>query len=305
MIRATFKGKKTDLSPTRLAAISRLFSSGVIQEMARKGSSPLFARLASQSLLSGSFAATDRVSRLFDAAFSLLKREGYRHEYIYKAALTHKILLGTHSLRTASMLTEFRVGECKADLAILNGTATVYEVKSERDSLSRLERQIAAYSTVFARVYVIAAESHVDAVIGSVPSEIGILRLNRRNQISTLREAADQPERTSPSAIFDSIRTQEARLILLSLGVSIPAVPNTVLSHALRELFVRLDPRDAHHGMVKVLKRTRNLLPLSDLVAQLPYSLQTAALSVPLRKLDHMRLVAAVNTRLEDAMAWG
>ena len=38
--------------------------------------------------------------------------------------------------------------------------------------------------------------------------------------------------------------------------------------------------------------------------AELPTSLQTAALSVPLRKLDHARLVSAVNTRLIDAMAW-
>ena len=35
----------------------------------------------------------------------------------------------------------------------------MYEVKSERDSLTRLERQIAAYATVFAKVYVIAAEA--------------------------------------------------------------------------------------------------------------------------------------------------
>ncbi|SRR5216683_1694081 len=304
MIPVTHAEKTTDLASAQLAAISRLFSSSVIREMARKGRSPLFARLASQSLLLNSLPASERVYSLFEAAFSMLKREGYRHEYIYKAALTHKILLGKHSLHTASMLTEFRVGECKADLAILNGTATVYEVKSERDSLSRLERQVTAYAKVFARVYVIASESHVDAVIGSVPEDVGILRLNRRHQISPLREAADRPERTSPAAIFDSIRTEEARLILLSRGVSIPAVPNTAMSSVLRDLFIKLDARTAHEGMVQVLKKTRNLLPLSDLVAQLPHSLQPAALSVPLRKLDHTRLVAAVNARLEDAMAW-
>ena len=156
---------------------------------------PLFARLATQSRLLSSISLSERVYALFDAAFSLLKREGYRHEYIYKAALTHKILLGKHSLQTASMMNEFRVGECKADVAILNGTATVYEVKSERDSLSRLERQVAAYATVFAKVYVIAAESHVRAV--PIQYRIrGDLSLNRRHHISTLRDAADQPERT-------------------------------------------------------------------------------------------------------------
>jgi hypothetical protein len=294
----------SDLATEQLAAISRLFSSSVVQEMAKKGRSPLFARLASQSRLSSRLSPSACVSALFDAAFALLKREGYRHEYIYRAALTHKILLGIHSLQTASMMNEFRVGECKADVAILNGTATVYEIKSERDSLSRLERQIAAYSTVFAKVYVIAAEAHVRAVEKVVPDFVGIMQLNRRHRISTLREAIDQPERTSPSAIFDSIRTAEARIILSSLGVIVPAVPNTLLHAALREQFVKLDPVQAHAEMVRVLKRTRNLLPLSSLVSQLPRSLQTAALSVPLRKTDHERLVTAVNSRLEDAMGW-
>ncbi len=296
--------KMSDLAMDQLAAISRLFSSSVIQEMARKGRSPLFARLARQSRLLSLLPLSERVYTLFDAAFSLLKREGYRHEYIYKAALTHKILLGRHSLQTASMMNEFRVGECKADVAILNGTATVYEVKSERDSLSRLARQVAAYSTVFAKVYVIAAESHVQAVAKTVPKFVGILRLNQRHHISTLREAADRPEHTSPSAIFDSIRTAEARIILSSLGITIPPVPNTALHSVLRESFVKLAPIEAHAGMVRVLKRTRNLLPLSALVDQLPLSLQTAALSVPLRKSDHERLVTAVNSSLQDAMAW-
>lgn len=294
----------TDIASEQLAAISRLFSSSVIREMARKGRSPLFARLASQSLSLEALSGSRHVHNLFDGAFALLKREGYRHEYIYKAALTHRILLGKHSLQTASMLNEFRVGECKADLAILNGTATVYEVKSERDSLTRLERQVAAYATVFAKVYVIAAENHVAAVLKSVPKDVGVMRLNRRYSISIVREAADRPERTSSAAIFDSIRTSEARQILTSLSVAVPDVPNTELSSALRQLFIKLDPREAHHGMVEVLKRTRNLLPLSDLIEQLPTSLHTAALSVPLRKLDHTRLVKAVNTSLSEAMAW-
>ena len=202
------------------------------------------------------------------------------------------------------MLNEFRVGECKADLVILNGTATAYEIKSERDSLARLERQVTAYATVFARVYVVAAADHTDSVIASIPSDIGVLRLGSRHRISLVREAADRPERTSPAAIFDSIRIQEARLILQSRGMSIPDVPNTQISSVFRQLFVTLTPREAHEGMVSVLKKTRNLLRLSDLAAQLPVSLQTAALSMPLRKMDHARLVSAVNTRLSDAICW-
>lgn len=294
----------TALAPQQSAAISRLFSSSVVRELARKGKSPLFTRLARQSLLLDTLCASKPVYELFDVAFSLLQQEGYRDEYIYKAALVEKILLGRHSLQTASMLNEFRVGECKADLAILNGTATVYEVKSERDSLVRLRKQVTAYATVFAKVYVIASESHVKAVENTVPRDVGILALNRRYRISTLREATGTPEQTSPAAIFNSLRTQEARLVLALNGIQVPHVPNTLLHAVLREQFLKLDPTSAHAGMVTVLKKTRNLLPLSTLMSQLPNSLQTAALAVPLRKVDHTRLVDAVNTPLKVAAAW-
>jgi hypothetical protein len=294
----------TGLSQIQAAAISRLFSSTVVRELARKGKSALFARLARQSRLLGFMPTTSRVCDLFEAAFAMLQQEGYRDEYVYKTALTQKILFGRHSLHTASMLSEFRVGDCKADIAILNGTATVYEVKSERDSLARLRKQVSTYASVFAKIYVIASENHVAGVEDAVSDDVGILVLNRRYQISPLREATDRPERTSPEAIFNSIRTQEARSILASHRIVIPDVPNTVLHSVLREQFIKLHPVQAHEGMVRVLKRTRNLLPLSALVSQLPNSLHTAALAVPLRKVDHGRLVEAVNASLGVAEGW-
>jgi hypothetical protein len=289
----------------QLTAISRMFSSTVIREMARRGRSQLLARLAQQSQLLGDLpTASSTVSNLFELAFSVLKRRGYRDEYVYKAALTQNVLLGKHNLRTASMVTEFRVGDCKADVVILNGTGTVYEIKSERDSLARLQRQMAAYAKVFAKVYVIAAECHVAAVTDLVPEHVGVCCLDQRGYITLKREAVEQPERTCPAAIFDCLRTDEARRILIAQNVFVPQVPNTEISGVLKRLFIQLDPTVAHRGMVEVLKNTRNLLPLSELIDQLPLSLQTAALSVPLRKLDHSRLVAAVNTPLDAALAW-
>lgn len=233
-----------------------------------------------------------------------MKRTDCRHEYIYRAALTHKVLLGKHSLHTASMLNEFRVRDCKADVAILNGTATVYEIKSERDSLSRLEKQVEAYRDFFAKVYVIAGENHIDSVKSLVPRDVGILALSKRHHISPIREAKDKPERTSPVTIFESIRIEEAKKLLLLLGVAVPSVPNTEMHLALRDRFEKLKPRDTHKAMVSVLKKTRNLLPLSELVDSLPISLSSAALSVPMRRTDHDRLLEAVKTPMKIAMQW-
>lgn len=288
---------------SQLSAITRLFSSAVFREMAEKGRSPLFTRLLSQiSVFSP--ARLSRVSETFDTAFDILRAAGRRDEYIYKAALTHKILLGKHSLKTASMLTEFRVGDCKADVAILNGTATVYEIKSERDSLARLARQIEAYKTVFAKVYVIAGENHTDAVSSLVSRDVGILQLCNRYRIRTLREAKDLPQRVSPLAVLDSVRTHEAQKMLEHLSVQLPKVPNTMMRAELEKAFRKLDAKAVHLAMVHTLKQTRNLLPLSSLVQSLPDSLHAAALSLPVKKNQHSLLVEAVNTRMRDAMAW-
>jgi hypothetical protein len=292
------------LNASQLSALSRLFSSSVFREMAKKGRSALFARLIGQTGIEVPCSDGETVGNAFDQAFSVLRRSGLRDEYVYRAALTHNVLLGTHSLNTASMLTEFRAGACKADLAILNGTATVYEIKSERDSLARLANQITNYSKVFAKVYVIAGESHVRDVLEETPLDVGVMCLSARHHISTVREAMDRADRVCPKTIFESLRSAEAGAILRDLNVPVPDVPNTLLHSALRACFERLRPGDVHRAMVKTLKRSRNLASLGELVDQLPSSLQPAALSIQVRRADHDRLVDAVRTPLGAAMNW-
>jgi hypothetical protein len=290
--------------PKRLSALSRLFSSTVFREMAVKGKSATFTRLVREAELLPRPIGSSLVRDVFELAFEALKGVGLRDEYIYKAALTHRVLLGKHSLRTACMLSEFRAGDCKADIAILNGTTTVYEIKSERDSLSRLERQIENYRQVFASVYVIAGENHVDAILKATAKDVGVMSLDRRYYISTRREASNLPGRINPITVFEALRTNEATDILKGLGVDVPVVPNTRLRAELRKRFELLHPEDVHAGMLSTLKRTRDMQPLSALVDRLPLSLQAAALSVPLRRGDHERLVDTINTPLRDAMAW-
>lgn len=289
---------------SQLSAMTRLFSSAVFREMAKKGRSALFTRLFAQAQIETRCGASATVGDAFDSAFSVLKTAGLRDEYIYRAALTHKVLMGKHSLNTACMLSEFRVGTCKADLAILNGTATVYEIKSERDSLARLANQIENYKKVFANVYVIVSETHVRSVLETTPEDVGIMCLSPRYQISTVREALDCPERICTATVFESLRSNEACSILVELGIAVPKVPNTMLHAAVRKCFQRLEPRDVHDAMVKTLKRSRSLAPLSDLVDRLPSSLHAAALSIQVRRSDHGRLVEAVGTPLGAAMAW-
>lgn len=292
------------LDSSQLAAASRLFSSAVVQEMARLGKSPLFTRLVRESKLDLVTNHQPQVGGFLDFAFALLRQKTYRYEYAYKSAIIHKLLMGVHSLRTASMLSEFRVGNCKADIAILNGTSTVYEIKSERDNLERLPNQIAEYSKVFAKVNVITGDCHLDAIRDMVSEEIGILMLNSRFQISTIKPAVNRPERIDPCAVFDSITKNEAVRILQMMNVEVPDVPNTRFHGAMTEIFSLLNPAELHACMISVLRETRSLLPLSDLVSALPKSLQAVAFSTPLRQRDHVNLLNALATPLLDALRW-
>ncbi|MGX9144684.1 sce7726 family protein [Mesorhizobium sp. 128a] len=264
----------------------------------------MFRRLLEQTELLAHTGRPQTVGDIFDTAFEILKVAGHRDEYIYRAAISHKVLLGTHSLRTASMLTEFRAGSCKADLVILNGTATVYEIKSERDTLIRLANQVDNYKRVFAKVNVIASEGHVQGVLATVPDDVGVMCLSKRFQITTVRDAINCPARICPVTVFESLRTGEAATILKAMGGPVPKVPNTLRHAAMRDLFVALDPAKLHVEMVRTLKRTRNLAPLGELINHLPASLQAAALSMSVRRVDHTRLVEAVATPLQAAMTW-
>jgi len=290
---------------SKIAAVAQLFSSRVLKELARKGRSPIFSRLLKESGMTNAISSSDSVGHLFEMAFAVLRQPNNRHEYVYKAAIAHKILLGTHSLKTASMMTEFRVCGCKADVAIINGTSTVYEIKSERDNLDKLVRQIEAYRKFFASVNVIAGENHLAEISDSLPSDVGIMVLSDRYQISTIREATDDPSRVVPEVVFDSLQLSESRQVLDIYGISIPKVPNTQMYQELRERFLTLSSSQVHDGVVKVLKETRNQRALADLSDSLPEALRAAVFAMPLRLQDRDRLKNVMDTPISEALLWG
>jgi len=66
-------------------------------------------------------------------------------------------------------------GAVRVDLAVINGEMAGYEIKSAKDTLSRLPAQAALYNAVFDRVHLVAAEKHVSPAIDEIPAWWGIL----------------------------------------------------------------------------------------------------------------------------------
>jgi hypothetical protein len=293
-----------DRELSELAILTRMFSASVVRELGKSGKSGLLARLFSRSRTLSRVPGDESVGQALDSAFRELRTLGNRDEYVYRSAITEKILLGRHSLRTAAVLSETRVGASKVDMVVLNGTSTAYEIKSERDSLSRLSGQLDSYRRVFATVNVVTSPSHAGDVLRLAPTDVGVLVLSSRFTLQTERLAITQPSRIRPESVLDMVRASEAVMILRALGMEVPSVPNTQLRGVLHPIYASLDPTRVHERMVTTLKKTRSQSASDTLVKELPGSLRAAMLALKMDEKSQHRVRDAVNVPLRVAFTW-
>ncbi|MGO2034987.1 MAG: sce7726 family protein [Brevibacterium sp.] len=286
------------------SALSRLFSAAVLRDFGKRASSPLFTRLLEHTRLGSGMVHESTVGMAFDSAFELLSRSRFRDDYVYRAAITQKVLLGRHTLNTATLLNEVRAGACKADVVVLNGTSTAYEIKSERDSLARLRNQINNYRQVFATVNVVVSRSHLSEVLQVTPEDVGVITLSERFRFQTAREPQNQPERTVPTMILEILRAEEATEILTRLGYEVSPVPNTRIRSELTRAFSELDPTVVHDEMVRTLRSSRSQAKLAAFVNSIPNSLRAASLAVKPNLKSRVHIKEAVDTPLAEALAW-
>lgn len=77
-------------------------------------------------------------------------------------------------------------GKSRADLVAINGHVNAFEIKSDYDSLSRLENQVKEYDLNFERNCIVAGEKYIEKVSKVVPDHWGIILAtrNRENRVS-------------------------------------------------------------------------------------------------------------------------
>lgn len=65
-------------------------------------------------------------------------------------------------------------GASRIDLAVVNGELHGFELKSNRDTLTRLPEQVEAYSRVFDRLTLVVGEHHLSKAVDMIPDWWGI-----------------------------------------------------------------------------------------------------------------------------------
>src|SRR5690349_12621312 len=66
-------------------------------------------------------------------------------------------------------------GESRADIAVINGLLVGYEIKSNEDSLNRLEEQVKAYNAIFDKITIVIGTRHLKNIHNRIPSWWGII----------------------------------------------------------------------------------------------------------------------------------
>lgn len=77
---------------------------------------------------------------------------------------------------TTKVIDEMQVcrGFSRVDIAVINGKIHGFEIKSERDTLDRLEFQMESYNKIFDTMTIVTCKNHLEKVKDKVPSWWGI-----------------------------------------------------------------------------------------------------------------------------------
>ena len=90
-------------------------------------------------------------------------------------------------------------GEVRVDVAVVNGTVHGYEIKSDRDSLRRLTKQVDIYSKVLDYATLVVGCRHLEDAIKIIPKWWGLIRVkkgsNRWPSFKTIRHSGKNPSR--------------------------------------------------------------------------------------------------------------
>jgi hypothetical protein len=111
-------------------------------------------------------------------------------------------------------------GNARIDLAVVNGSLSGYEIKSDRDTLGRLPGQESVYSLCFNNMTVVVGSRHVDECLKVVPFWWGIWEvLPTTNGIEfECRRAVQLNPQIAPDMVVQLLWKDEAREALRVFG---------------------------------------------------------------------------------------
>lgn len=271
--------------------LKRLFSKNMISSLIKDNCNDTFS-YAIDRYLNGTKAKN--YNDLFCEFYKLAAKQ-YRMEYFYKNTLLNKLLLGRHSLRTTTALTEVPIGKSKADFVMINGKGVVYEIKTELDTLERLENQIEDYYKAFKYVCVVTCEEHYEKLKEKLKdTKVGICILTKRNTLSTKKEAEQEDRYLDKKVMFKIMRKNEYEEIIKDVFGYLPQTSQFKYYRECYNLFENIEITTIHENMLKQLKK-RYIIDNTE-YNKVPYELKFLIYFSKYKEKDYKKLKKLLET---------
>ncbi|WP_438947041.1 sce7726 family protein [Sediminibacterium sp.] len=175
----------------------------------------------------------------------------------------HKSVLKSAHIDTETFVVDelgLKNGEIRADIAVLNGKLIGFEIKTEKDTLSRLPSQVVAYSEIFDKAFIVVSENHLHKAVELIPDWWGIYTIKtkeegdysfinfRRGKINKYQESYSLAQLLWKSEALDLANT------IIKNGVK-PKTPKHEVYDFLSKVFA---PKQLSKIVLKYLKQREN-----------------------------------------------
>ena len=220
----------------------------------------------------------------------------YRSEYFYKNALLNKQLLDKYSLDTTSVLNEFKIGGSIADFVLLNGEVRIFEIKTDLDSLTKLDKQISDYTQFANKVYIVSCSKHIDKLIDKYKyTNIGIIEYTKHQTLETLKEPETNADNFNHITIFKTLRKHEYLNLIESYFGEVPNVPGTKIFRECLSLVKSINIVDFQKLAFNQLKERKLKCP--DLLKSdaTPYELKHICCTMDFSEKEYVELYNFLN----------
>jgi hypothetical protein len=175
----------------------------------------------------------------------------------------HKKILRRHHANPKTLIIDelgLKHGTCRADIAVVNGWLSGFEIKSDKDSLFRLENQAEVYNAVFNYITIVAGESHFPSVMDYVSDWWGIIICTKGPRGAIKFSTVRKPIRNStidPFSVAQLLWKNEIVEILGNRGIS-PKFFRLQRSELYEFLCSVLNPEGLGRIVRSYLKKRRN-----------------------------------------------
>ncbi|WP_428331553.1 sce7726 family protein [Mucilaginibacter sp.] len=236
-------------------SLARLVSNAGFRKMMTAAGARNYGKQLRQTVEKGGAVLPEKCSlqHLLDVSYDHLQKD-YRHEYVYKTKLLSDFILKNYTFCDTIILNEFRLGKSVADIALINGSNKIFEIKTELDNADRLQSQLNDYYKVFSQVYIVTHHSLAAKYRAIVNHKVGIIEFTEDNYLQTIREATPDVGGLDNLTMMKALRKNEFLKIVTNINGALPETTPVKLYKTCLELIATIDPVSVQRHFLDTLK---------------------------------------------------